>query len=69
MLSAPPLVGTPEGRAEQAQRIDYVPIRTLARIAPTRHRLVELIQTLRASLVNHDRRMGGMDPTSGSGLP
>ena len=50
----PILLGTSEERREQAERISYVPIRTVARIGLTRQRLVELIKILQDNLQRYD---------------
>jgi hypothetical protein len=56
--TGPPVVGTPEQVREQARGASHVPIRTLARLGLTRHRVVELIEILQANLDDHDRLAG-----------
>jgi hypothetical protein len=53
----PPLVGTPEERRAQLDRVSYVPIRILGRFAFTRRRMVELIAVLQQNLERHDATM------------
>jgi hypothetical protein len=54
-VTGPPVVGTPEQIREQTRIASHVPIHTLARVGLTRHRLVELIAMLQATLEDHDR--------------
>lgn len=54
-VTGPPVVGTPEQIREQARAASAVPIHTMARVGLTRHRLVELIGILQATLEDHDR--------------
>ncbi len=63
--TAPPLIGTAEQIERQAREIEFVPVRTLARIGLTRNRLIELIQALQANLDNHDRAVAAADPRTG----
>jgi hypothetical protein len=57
-VTGPPVVGTPEQVREQARGAPRVPIHTLARVALTRQRAVELIEILQATLEDHDRLAG-----------
>lgn len=61
----PPLVGSHDEVREQADQIDFVPIRTLARVGMTRKRLVELISALEANLRNHDAASRAQNPLGG----
>jgi hypothetical protein len=64
-LTPPPLVGTPEQQAEQAQQISYVPIKPVARLGLTRLGVEELIGVLQQTLQNYDRvqkEQGGWGP-------
>jgi len=54
---APPLlVGTPEEIAEAANKLRYVPVRTVCRLALTRSRLEELIINLQSTAKIYDDR-------------
>ena len=53
--TAPALLGTPEQVAAQAEQIEFVPVRTLTRVAMTRPKVQELIAALEANLSNFDR--------------
>ena len=55
-LVLPPVLGTPEERAAQIRKIEYLPIRVLGRYGFTRDRLVELIDILQENLQKHDAR-------------
>lgn len=58
--AAPPaLVGTPEERAAQLQKLGFVQSRTLARLALTPHRVRELINVLQQVLTAHDQAFPG----------
>lgn len=61
-MTPPPLLGTPEEKAEQARQIDYVPIRVLVRLGLSPTRLRELIAVLQGNLDLHDKTMEGFDP-------
>lgn len=63
--TAPALIGTPEQVAQQAAEIEFVPVRTLARIAMTEGKLRELIAALEANLANFERVKVNIDPRSG----
>jgi len=65
-MAPPALLGPPEVVAEQAREITHIPVKPLARIGMTRHRLAELIAVLQANLENHDRKMREMDPLDDS---
>lgn len=55
-MSPPALLGgTEEERAEQAEQIDFVPVRPLARLAFTETRLRELVAVLEANLRNYEQ--------------
>jgi hypothetical protein len=54
-LSPPALVGTPEEMREQAERLDFVTVQTIARIAFTPARMTELIGALQANLDQMER--------------
>lgn len=64
-VATPPLIGTPEEVREQAEQIEFVPIRTLARVSMTRARIDELIAVLQLQRDRHDEiatpdpRLGG----------
>jgi hypothetical protein len=60
--TAPPIMGTPEQVAEQAAQVEFVPVRTLARVALTRPKLGELIAALEANRDNFDRLKDQLDP-------
>ncbi len=63
--AAPPaLVGTPEQIKAQAEQIEYVPVRTLARIGLTPSKVKELIAALEAGLRNFERTSEQIDPRS-----
>ena len=57
-LTAPPLVGPSEEIRAQARSGGDVPVHTIARVAMTRRRVVELIALLQERLEEHDRLMG-----------
>jgi hypothetical protein len=57
-VTGPPVVGTPEQVREQARGASHVPIHALSRVGLTRHRVIELIELLQASLEDHDRLAG-----------
>jgi len=57
-MTPPILLGTPEERREQAQKLAYIPVKIVARIAFTRDRLVELIQMLEEHLRKFDKQRG-----------
>lgn len=50
------LPGPPEAFREQAERIQYVPVQTVARIALTPARLQDLIQVLEITKANHEKQ-------------
>lgn len=57
-VTPPILLGTLEERREQAQKLAYVPVKVVARVAFTRERLVELIEVLQEHLRKYDTRRG-----------
>lgn len=63
-MTPPMLLGELQDRAEQLQRLEYVPVKPLARIAFTYTRLVELIQVLEINREQYEeaerRRNEGM---------
>lgn len=64
--STPPaLIGSPEELAEQASQIEFVPVRTLARIAMTEEKMKELIAVLQVSLAKTDQVRDVIDPRRG----
>jgi hypothetical protein len=58
-LTPPVLLGPPERRVQQVERLGYVPVKTVARFAMTRARLEELIGVLQETARNFDARDGG----------
>jgi hypothetical protein len=46
----PPLIGTPEERAEQAKQIPYVPVRVAVRVATTRERMRKFVGVMQSLL-------------------
>jgi len=67
-MTPPMLLGDLEDRAEQLRRLEYVPVKPLARVAFTYKRLVELIQVLEINREQYEReqearrqQMGGED--------
>jgi len=48
----PPILGTPQERAEQVQRVSFVPVKTLGRFSFTRARVEELVGVLQTILVS-----------------
>jgi hypothetical protein len=58
-LTPPVLLGTPEQRAQQVERLGYIPVKTVARFGLTRERLEELIGVLQTTARNFDAREGG----------
>ena len=65
--TAPPMVGTPEQVKAQAEQIEFIPVRVLARIAMTQPKLQELIATLEANARNFERAKAQFDPRGGAG--
>jgi hypothetical protein len=57
-VTGPPLVGTPDELRARARDHGGVPVHTIARVALTRRRVVELIALLQERLDEHDRTMG-----------
>lgn len=64
--TGPALIGSPEQVAEQVSQIEFVPVRTLARVALTEMKLRELIAALEANLANFERMQTQFDPRSTS---
>jgi hypothetical protein len=58
-ITPPVLLGSPEQRARQVERLGFIPVRTVARFGMTRARLEELIGVLQATARNFDVRDGG----------
>jgi hypothetical protein len=54
-FSQPILLGSAEERQAQARQLSYLPVKVVARLGLTRHRLVELIQALQENLATYDR--------------
>jgi hypothetical protein len=63
--TAPPLIGSPEQVSEQAAQIEFIPVRTLLRVALTRPKLGEFIAALEANRDNFDRVKDHLDPRGG----
>jgi hypothetical protein len=61
----PAIIGTPEQIAAQAAQVEFIPVRTLARVAMTRPKMEELIAALEATLRNFDRMKAHVDPRGG----
>jgi hypothetical protein len=55
VVPPPILPGTPEQQAEQIAEVEYLPVRTVARLGLNRARLVELIGVLEQTLANYDQ--------------
>jgi hypothetical protein len=53
-MTPPVLLGTDEERRTQAEKVAYVPVKVVARVAFSRERLVELIEVLREHLRKYD---------------
>ncbi len=53
-LVPPAIIGSGEEAREQAERIQYVPVKPVARIALTPTRLLELIEVLQITKANHE---------------
>ena len=49
-LTPPLLLGTEDDQRRQAEQVDYVPVRTVARLAVTPSSLRELVRVLQAAL-------------------
>jgi hypothetical protein len=64
----PTLLGAEEQREAQLRAIERVTVRPLARIAFTRARLTELIETLAAHRERYDREQQERDEQFGGGL-
>lgn len=58
-MATPPIVlGDEEQRREELERVTYVPVTPVARVAFTRQRLQALITVLQENLATHDRTFG-----------
>jgi hypothetical protein len=56
-LVPPAILGaTPEERRQQAENIQFVPVKPIARIAMTPTRLRELISVLEITMANHEKQ-------------
>jgi hypothetical protein len=55
-VTPPLLLGTEAEQREQAQQLAYVPVKTVARLAFTRARLVELMSVLQENLKRFDEK-------------
>ena len=64
----PALLGDEQARTAQLQRIEQVTVRPLARIAFTRARLTELIETLAAHREKYDQEKQERDEQFGGGI-
>lgn len=60
--TAPPLIGEPEEIAALVQQIEFIPVRTLSRVAVTEAKLRELIAMLEANLRKFDQARSQIDP-------
>jgi len=58
-LQPPIVLGTPQERKEQAERLGYIPVKVVARFGLTRRRLEELIRVLQENLQGYDARFKG----------
>lgn len=54
-VAPPPIFGTPQQQEQLMKRVQFVPIKTVARLAFTRARLQELVTVLQQNLDNYDR--------------
>ena len=57
-VSPPVLLGDEAEQREQAERLSYVPVKVVARLALTRQRLTELIAVLQSNLESFDAWKG-----------
>lgn len=60
--TGPAIIGTPEQVAEQVAEIEFVPVRTLTRVAFTEKKLRELVAALEANLQNFEQARAQSDP-------
>jgi hypothetical protein len=58
-ITPPVLLGPPERRRQQVERLGYIPVKTVARFGMTRARLEELIGVLQETARNFDARDRG----------
>jgi len=63
--TAPALIGRPEELAEQAAQIEFVPVRTLARVVVTEAKLREFILALEVNLDRFEQTRERLDPRGG----
>ncbi len=61
-LAPPMLFGNKEEQLGQAEKIAYVPVRTVSRLVLTRQRAVELIKILNETLAKYDTAHKGAKP-------
>lgn len=64
-MVGPAIVG--EVSPEDIAKIDYIPVRVLARLGITEQRLREFVQVMQANLDNYDEAKRRMDPRGESG--
>ena len=57
-VAPPAIVGSSEEQAQQARQLEFLPIRPIARISMTRHRLQELIGILTIAAEQYDQATG-----------
>jgi hypothetical protein len=67
-LVPPALLGDEQARAAQLQEIERVTAKPIARIAFTRARLIELVQSLEAHREKYDRIQEARDEEIGGGI-
>lgn len=60
--TGPAAMGPPEQIAEELSQVEFVPVRTLARVAFTEKKLRELIAALEANLHNFEQARAQWDP-------
>ena len=58
-VSPPILIGDEAEQREQAERLSYVPVKVVARLALTRARLTEVIAVLQTNLKTFDEKRSG----------
>lgn len=54
----PPIVGTPEEQAEMLERVEFVPVKTVARLGLTAQRMTEFVQVLQQNLSAYEQQKG-----------
>lgn len=62
VVTPPMLLGSPKEQRQAAERLGYVPIHPITRLALTRRRLEEFRDVLNATIENHDRLARGGQP-------